>query len=91
MNNVNYDCPALMSDARHVTDYRPSCDVHYLIMQQNGLNNSHQQRMFFQRNAEQLHAISIKQFAMKSGCNKPYYHVDPNGHNAYWAQYKSKL
>jgi hypothetical protein len=91
MNNVNHECPPKMSDARHVTDYRPSCFVHLQIMKQNGLVNSHQQRLFFQRNAEQLHDLSLKHFAAKSGCPQPYVHVDPNGHDAYWKNYKAAL
>ena len=91
MNNVNNECPPLMNDGRHVTDYRPSCYIHLQIMKQNGLTNSHQQRMFFQRNAEQLHALNMKHFAAKAGCGHPYYHVDPNGHDAYWQTYKGNL
>jgi hypothetical protein len=91
MNNVNHNCPPLMADGRHVTDYRPSCSVHAVIMKQNGLQNSHQQRMFFQRNADQLHALYIKHFAAKAGCNQPYFHVDPNGHDSYWNTYKASL
>ena len=91
MNNVNYDYPALMSDGRHITDYRPSCDVHTLIMKQNGLMNSHQQRMFMQRNAEQLQALNIRHMTQKVGQKQKYFHVDPNGHDAYWRAYKASL
>lgn len=94
MNNApqNKDCPPLMSDGRHATDYRPSCYVHNLINEQNSLTNSHQQRLFLQRNAEQLMKLNHAFFQDKAGCNtcKPY-HVDPNGHDAYWASYKKNL
>jgi hypothetical protein len=91
MNNVNYDFPALMSDGRHATDYRPSCTVHSLIMKQNRLVNSHQERMFLQHNAEQLQALNIRNFTYKVSGDKPYFHVDPNGHDSYWKMYKSSL
>ena len=91
MNNVNHNCPPLMSDGRHATDYRPSCYVHTLISQQNGLQNSYQQRLFMQRNADQFHALNVRFFTAKAGCNMPYMHVDPNGHDAYWNAYKASL
>jgi hypothetical protein len=91
MNNVNYDFPALMSDGRYATDYRPSCVVNSLIMKQNGLSNSHQERMFLQHNAEQLQALNIRNFNYKAAGGKPCFHVDPNGHDAYWRTYKASL
>ena len=54
----NHNCPALMSDGRHVTDYRPSCYVHDLIQKQNGLHNSHQYRIFLQNNANTLMTVN---------------------------------
>ena len=91
MNNTTNVCPPLMSDGRHVTDYRPSCYVHLMISEQNGLSNSHQQRMFMQRNAEQLHALNVRSFAERSGCGLPYNHIDPNGHDTYWNVYKNGI
>jgi hypothetical protein len=80
-----------MSDGRHVTDYRPSCFVHTLISQQNNLNNSYQQRLFLQRNAEKFQALNAQYFAAKAGCSLPCKHVDPNGHDSYWSAYKASL
>lgn len=88
----NRDCPALMSDQRHATDYRPSCYVHDLIIKQNGIKNSEQMRMFLQRNAEQLRNLNLNHFQERAGCNScQHYHVDPNGHDRYWTNYKKWL
>ena len=67
--------------------YRLLCKVYWDCSD----SRSHQQRMFFQRNAEQLHMLNMKHFAAKAGCGHPFYHVDPNGHDAYWQTYKGKL
>jgi len=94
MNNAlhNRDCPALMSDQRHGTDYRPSCDVHHLILTQNGITNSEQMRMFLQRNANKLRELNLGHFQQHASCDScQHYHVDPNGHDRYWAAYKKQL
>jgi hypothetical protein len=94
MNNAqqNWDCPPLMSDQRHATDYRPSCYVHDLILKQNGIKNSHEMRLFMQRNAEKLRLLNTAYFQEKSGCKScQYYHVDPNGHVRYWNDYMERL
>ena len=64
MNNAlhNRDCPPLMSDGRHATDYRPSCYVHDLIIKQNGIRNSHELRHFMQNNAQALMTINTNYF-----------------------------
>lgn len=94
MNNSlqNRDCPPLMSDQRCATDYRPSCYVHNLILQQNGLKNSHEMRMFLQKNAEKLRYLNTQYYSEKNSCGscKPF-HVDPNGHDAYWSNYRANL
>ena len=88
----NRDCPPLMSDGRFATDYRPSCYVHELIIQQNGLRNSHQNRMFLQQNARELMRLNTQYFAEKNNCNScTFYHVDPNGQDQFWAEYKGRM
>jgi len=88
----NRDCPALMSDGRIATDYRPQCYVHDLINKQNGIKNSHDQRKFLQDNAKKLMNLNLQYFNNKSGCNTcEHFHVDPNGHDRYWKQYKASL
>lgn len=94
MNNVlnNKDCPALMSDGRLATDYRSSCIVHNLISRHNGIRNSNEQRLFLQRNADALMEMNLSHFHKKAGCNScEYYHVDPNGNDSYWDNYKQWL
>lgn len=93
MNNAleNHDCPALMSDGRHGTDYRPSCYVHNLISTQNGIKNSHNQRQFLQNNAVHLMGLNLQIFQKRAGCSSNYYHVDPHGHDEYWVNYKKNL
>jgi DUF971 family protein len=94
MNNAaqNNNCPPLMSDGRHGTDYRPSCYVHGLINEQNGIVNSHQQRLFLQRNAEKLLQLNLDNFHQHAGCKScQYYHVDPHGHDQYWSSYRNQL
>jgi|SRR3989344_3486004 len=94
MNNAlhNHDCPPLMSDGRHATDYRPSCDVHDLIIKQNAVPNSHELRMFLQRNAEQLMSLNTRYFVTKNQCQscQPF-HVDPNRSDEYWSKYQSYI
>lgn len=69
MNNVYEGCPPLMSDARFVTDYRPSCDVNNLIQVQNNIRNSYEYRLFLQQNAEQLMRISRGFAQRKNHCS----------------------
>lgn len=88
----NRDCPPLMSDQRHATDYRPSCYVHNLILKQNGIKNSEQMRLFLQRNANKLRELNLGNFQERAGCNScQHYSVDPNGQDQYWSKYKSWL
>lgn len=88
----NRDCPPLMSDQRHATDYRPSCYVHDLILKQNSIRNSEEMRLFLQRNADKLRELNLSHFEERAGCNScNHYHVDPNGHDKYWNNYKKWL
>jgi hypothetical protein len=91
MNNASNDCPPLMSDSRHATDWRTSCSVHGLILDQNAINNSHDARSFLQKNAIELMKNNSKYFKTKNGCNCTDFHVDPNGHDKYWSAYHKKL
>ena len=94
MNNapMNYDCPPLMSDGRHGTDYRPDCVRHVCLNKRQGFTHSNQQRLFLQRNAEQLRAENLQQFLAHANCAScTDFHVDPNGHDQYWAEYRKSL
>ena len=87
----NFNCPALMSDGRHVTDYRPSCYVHDQIQKQNGIHNSHQYRRFLQQNADKLMAINQMYYESKNHCDSCYFQPDPNGNDEYWAKYQQYI
>lgn len=88
----NFDCPPLMNDGRHATDYRPSCYVHDLIIKQNGITNSHQMRHFLQKNACYLARINRDYFCNKASCRScNFYHIDPNNNDRYWKTYKKYI
>lgn len=88
----NHNCPALMSDARFATDYRPSCYVHDLILKQNNIRDSTQMRLFMQRNANKLRDLNTQFFQEKAGCQScTFFHPDPNGHDKHWDNYKQWL
>ena len=48
--------------------------------------------MFLQRNSNQLRDLNLSHFNDRSGCNSCQdYHVDPNGHDRYWSNYRAWL
>lgn len=91
MNNAlgNQDCPPIMEDGRHVTDYRPICYVNDLIMKQNGINNSYDYKALLQHNALKLQEVNRQFYNNKNACHscEPYYLADPNNHVDYWQRY----
>ncbi len=91
MNNSTNDCPPLMSDGRHATDWRTTCSVHATILEQNSINDSHAARVFLQTNATDLMNNNSKHFKTKNGCNCTQFHVDPNGNDKYWEEYQRKI
>ena len=71
MNNSpqNWNCPPLMSDGRQPgTDYRPSCEVHDLVIKQNGILNSYDYRQFMINNAEALRNIDRSYYERRNQC-----------------------
>jgi len=86
-------CPPLMDDGRHVTDYRPSCYVHDLILKQNGLRSSYDLKHFLQNNALKLQAINRQFYDCKNKCANcgDYYLPDPNRHLEFWDNYGDTL
>lgn len=96
MNNGVYDhaCPALMQDGRHITDYRPSCQVHYQMMKQNGIDNSYDLKHFLQHNAVKLQDITRDFHVCKNKCcssGDTYILPDPNRHVAKWDEYSRRI
>lgn len=94
MNNAlhNQECPPLMADGRHGTDYRPSCDTHQLIQRQNSIVSAHDFRYFLQNNADKLMEINSTYFQNSKSCPPCNYHnPDPFGHDKYWEFYRERL
>lgn len=89
----NHDCPPKMSDGRHFTDYRPSDYVHDLILQQNGINNSHDLKSLLTNQGLELQKINRDYYETKNSCQScgGYYLPDPNGHVNYWEKYNQKI
>ena len=74
-NNKFFNAPPRMSDGRHFTDYRPSCDSNNSVRNGNNITNSYDYRMFLTRNASQLIEVNNKHNYAKNGtfnCKKPY-------------------
>ena len=67
-NNKYVNCPALLSDGRIFTDYRPNCHVNNLVRANNNLTNSFQARMFLTNNATKLMDLNRTYAVQKAGC-----------------------
>lgn len=91
-SRVNYNCPALMSDARHGTDYRPRNDSHTAMIDYNKLKSSHDTRLFLQTNAKDLMRLNHEYFIKQKGCpSAKWIHPDPMGFDEYWREYKNRI
>ena len=53
-NNQFQNCPAIMSDGRNFTDYRPINHVNNLLIANNNIENHYSYREFLIQNAEKL-------------------------------------
>jgi|688.fasta_scaffold389241_2 hypothetical protein len=67
-NNKFFNCPPRMSDGRHFTDYRPSCDVNNLIISNNKTISNFDYRMFLIENADKLMDINRMYTVEKNSC-----------------------
>ena len=67
-NNKYFDCPPIMGDGRHFTDYRPSCYVNNLIRMVNNVPKSYEYRQFLIHHAEELMEVNREYNYMKNGC-----------------------
>jgi len=77
-NNKYFDCPALMSDGRAFTDYRPSSYVNDLIRIQNKVYDSYSYRQFMIHNGLNIIETNDKYNEMKNGCASCSYNNIPN-------------
>ena len=69
-NNKHFKAPPRMDDARHFTDYRPSCYVNNLIKANNEIYNNFQYRQFLTDNADGLMDIN-RAYACQKNCSGP--------------------
>jgi len=67
-NNKYFDCPALMSDGRLMTDYRPSNTLNDMIRLNNNVHSSNNYRQFLINNAESIMSVNEDYIVEKNGC-----------------------
>lgn len=77
-NNKYFDCPALMSDGRIFTDYRPSAYVNDLIRVENKVYDSYAYRQFLINNGLNIIKTNDRYNEMKNGCPQCSYKEIPN-------------
>ena len=81
-----------MSDGRHVTDYRPNCELHSSIRYHNGLYDSNQYRQFMINNANKMMEMNRQHYIQLRGCQScKFIHPDPNNNDTFWAHYRRQL
>ena len=72
-DNKYFDCPAVMSDGRAFTDYRPSTTVDDMIRIGNNVRSNYEYRQFLTNNATAIITITsiriIKKAIMKFSLN----------------------
>ena len=68
-NNKYFDCPALMSDGRLMTDYRSSNTVNDMIRISNNTLSSYEYRNFLTNNATNIMKINVDYIYNKNSCN----------------------
>jgi hypothetical protein len=78
-NNKHFGCPPRMDDARHFTDYRPSCHINNIIRTGNNVLNSFQYRNFLINNADELMNLNRDYACQKNccgPCKEPYHSIN---------------
>lgn len=74
-DNKHFTSAPRMSDGRNFTDYRPNHEINRHIIMENKLGNSHEFRMFLNRNGENIIKKNREYTFTKNGnvnCKKPY-------------------
>jgi hypothetical protein len=74
-NNRFFNSTSRMSDGRNFTDYRPNYEMNTHLINNNKISNSHDYRMFLNRNAENIMNKSNEYMFMKNGssdCVQPF-------------------
>jgi hypothetical protein len=67
-NNKYFDCPALMSDGRLMTDYRSSNTLNDMIRISNNTLSSYEYRNFLTNNASNIMKINNDYISNKNSC-----------------------
>lgn len=74
-NNKHFTSAPRMADGRNFTDYRPNHELNRHIIEENKLGNSHEFRMFLNRNGEHIINKNREYTFTKNGninCKQPY-------------------
>ena len=66
-NNKYFDCPPIMNDGRHFTDYRPDCYVNNIMRIANKTYSSYDYRQFLINNAQKIMNVNNKYNNDKNG------------------------
>jgi len=75
-NNKFFNSAARMSDGRNFTDYRPNHEINKHIIDNNGIINMHNYRMFLSRHTEEIINRNKEYIFTKNGlfnCKEPYH------------------
>lgn len=67
-NNKYFDCPALMSDGRIITDYRSSNTLNDMIRISNNTLSSYEYRQFLTNNAVDIMKVNNDYLMNKNSC-----------------------
>ena len=86
----NYQAPLIKGDYRIYTDYRPSCSITSMIMQQNNISNSYDLKTLLMNNALSFQERN-RNFYKSKVVNGEYYIPDPNSQLKYWKTYRDNL
>lgn len=86
----NNGCPALMSDGRFISNWRPSTEITNEIGMMNGLSNSNQLRLFMQENGlnlmkeQRAFLIQTNTCAPATACSQGFYDLWMNKNGAWF-------
>ena len=65
---AEFNCPALMSDGRFITNYFPNQVFNETIRNLNKINSSHEYRMFLQKNGQSMMEKETKNLIERNSC-----------------------
>lgn len=75
-NNKFFNSPSRMADGRLFTDYRPNYELNRYIEEENKIKNTHDYRMFLERNGDKIATKNKEYIFTKNGmvkCMEPYH------------------